>query len=154
MQRCQPSNQGLSLVGREVRKVPGLLPAGSAGGAYLLVIFHELVFLLPVVVSFLHAVEDYDVTQHGRLHLAQGREEPGCCQPTSFCACPFPRSPKPCSRKESWEERGEGKPSKEARRIQCGDKSGARTRSGDEGQVRGRGPGQQPRVSPPRAGPC
>lgn len=49
-----------------------LPPAGS--WAYLLVIFHIFVFLLPIVVSFLHAVEDNDVTQHCRLNVAEGEK--------------------------------------------------------------------------------
>lgn len=39
-----------------------LLPSGVQEVAYLLIILHVLVFLLPVVESFLHAVEDYDIT--------------------------------------------------------------------------------------------
>lgn len=38
------------------------LPSRVQEVAYLLIILHILIFLLPVVVSFLHAVEDNDVT--------------------------------------------------------------------------------------------
>lgn len=48
--------------GEVLHSVPTL-----GAGAYLLVIFHILIFLVPVVVSLLHAIEDYDVTQHSRL---------------------------------------------------------------------------------------
>lgn len=54
----------------------GDAPKTVQGAAYLLVIFHVLVFLLPIVVPLLHAVEDDDVTQHCRL-----KEQAGMCQP-------------------------------------------------------------------------
>ena len=41
----------------------------------MLIIFHIFIFLLAVVISLLHAVEDYDVTQHCRLNVAQGEKE-------------------------------------------------------------------------------
>lgn len=50
-----------SPLGQETRQ--GAQTSGLPGpAAYLLVVFHILVFLVPVVVPFLHAVEDYDVT--------------------------------------------------------------------------------------------
>lgn len=51
---------------RDETRCADFSPAGRTA-AYLLVVFHILVFLVPVVVSFLHAVEDYDVTEHSRL---------------------------------------------------------------------------------------
>lgn len=63
--QCQPlRNKGLvwcSPLGQETGH--GAQTCGLPGpAAYLLVVFHILIFLVPVVVSFLHAVEDYDVT--------------------------------------------------------------------------------------------
>lgn len=51
---------------REKGRVSHFAPAPRTG-AYLLVVFHILIFLVPVVVFLLHAVEDYDVTKHRRL---------------------------------------------------------------------------------------
>ena len=48
---------------------------GVQEAAYLLIVFHVLIFLLSIVVSLLHAVEDYDVTQHCGLNVAQGKKE-------------------------------------------------------------------------------
>lgn len=91
-----PAPQVLTTGTKKRRRRQGawtFLPAGGQEAAYLLVILHILVFLLPVVVSFLHAVEDYDVTQHCRLSAAQGEKERArMLQPLLFYGCPFPQS--------------------------------------------------------------
>lgn len=56
----------VSMGTRDKGKVSHFAPVPGTG-AYLLVVFHILIFLVPVVVFLLHAVEDYDVTEHRRL---------------------------------------------------------------------------------------
>lgn len=56
----------VSMGTRDKGKVSHFAPVPGTG-AYLLIVFHILIFLVPVVVFLLHAVEDYDVTEHRRL---------------------------------------------------------------------------------------
>lgn len=60
---------------RQVRSGALACLLGVQEAAYLLIVFHVFIFLLAIVVSLLHAVEDYDVTQHCRLNVAQGEKE-------------------------------------------------------------------------------